>query len=80
MTILIESMHKLDIGPYAVRIWREEPVGYVWSPEDAVELPSFESPYVRTEIAAALLELPRVNAVEVLDRRGHGVVFYRNWP
>lgn len=32
------------------------------------------------EIALTVLQLDRVNAVEVLNRFGCGVVLYKNWP
>ena len=84
MTTLIESMHKFSFGEYSIRVWREEPPDYEWSEDDVSQfnggLPLSDIPYSKTQIAAGILALPKVNAVEVLDREGNGVVFYNNWP
>lgn len=32
------------------------------------------------EIAKTVLELPRINAVEITDFAGHGEVLYKDWP
>ena len=84
MSILIESMTKIIRGPYTIRIWREEKE-YFSLIEITKELNKefdtiwFEDIKMST-LSRSLLEIDRVNAVEVLDKDGNGCVFYSNWP
>lgn len=34
----------------------------------------------RMKVARGLIRVPNVNAVEVVDFNGYGVVLYRDWP
>jgi len=87
MTLLLESMTPLKIGDYSVRVWRGEPLPFFddarhhFDKSDIVRaingLDGSEDPF---EIAKTLIDLPRVNAVEVLDPEKHGIVLYRDWP
>jgi hypothetical protein len=82
MNLLLESMTPLQIGPYAVRVWREETRGSKeFQKGDIFRLAHMLSGTSNPErIAEQLIGLPRVNAVEVLDPEKHGVVLYRDWP
>lgn len=82
MNILKESMTRFTVHRFTIRIWREEPTPY----EQVNNLDLFQAiacltPEITEEKAArAILIVPRVNAVEVLNEDGNGVVLYRDWP
>lgn len=91
MNKLTESMTKFRMFEYTIRCWREEPVyNGVTAYKTRVEIHTFLSnDNVRTElkqqkncfgIANALLEMERMNAVEVLLPEGDGCVVYKDWP
>lgn len=85
MHILRESMTRIVLGNYTVRVWREEPDLVVEpSNEDLIREAEFFYRYDvggrRMELLKRLLEFPRVNAVEVIDLNGDGDVVYRDWP
>lgn len=86
MSIYIESMTKFSLPGLKIRIWREEKE----TPEDPG---TFDKPYDLQEamdrldvhksfyeMAKELLEIERVNAVEILDPAGDGIVIYKDWP
>jgi len=89
MTLLLESMTPLTIGDYSVRVWRGEPLPFfddarhhfdksdIIRAINALDILEDPDPF---EIAKTLIDLPRVNAVEVLDPEKHGIVLYRDWP
>lgn len=86
MKVLIESMTRIEMRKpnVVIRVWRQEESfdtmnrhstqGDVMNALSATELNGFN------EIASAVLALERVNAVEVLDQYGDGVVLYKDWP
>lgn len=90
MNIYIESMTRFEFQRFTVRCWRMEE-SYDLQSEiitrrdietvlnnmntDAAHL--FSLPQY---IALAVLELDRMNAVEVLDSEGNGCVIYKDWP
>lgn len=90
MEVYIESMTRITIIPqpwqqHVVRVWRQEEE---WTPQTTEEcqaavikklgeLPRDANQY---DMAIAILELDRMNAVEVLDNQGNGPVLYKNWP
>lgn len=39
-----------------------------------------EPPEDLSKLAGTLLEMDRVNAVEVKDKAGNGLVIYKDWP
>lgn len=78
-----ESITPISVGFLRARVWRHEPNGL------APRLSMIESVRailmgsgnrVVEEMAEAILHLPDVNAVEVTDPTGNGVVFYADWP
>lgn len=67
-----------------VRVWREETRvkdDYTLDNQDlqAAVHGFWPNPHLG-ELALLLLRLERVNAVEVKDESGNGVVLYREWP
>ncbi len=85
MNLLLESMTPLKVCGYYVRVWRQESLNHPINNADLVDAAddlSMELMSGATDgtIARRLIELPRVNAVEVLDGEKRGVVLYRDWP
>jgi hypothetical protein len=92
--ILIESMTRFTfrLSPgkfYNIRMWRQEKA---YSDSSSVEVYDiarkllenqkhwFKDKTSKSEVAQALLQVDRMNAVEVLDEMGDGVVMYKDWP
>lgn len=83
-----ESMTRLKLGPYTIRVWRTEPqlaVGFnadirraiEWiEPEGIGERP-FDA--VACDVAEALDALPNIAAYEILDEDGDGAIVYPDW-
>lgn len=90
MNLLRESMTKLAVGIFFIRVWRqEEPDGQIDNSDlwRVVDDPSWrvamDANCGRLDIdamAQSLIAMPRVNAVEVLDGSDSGVVYYKDWP
>lgn len=94
MPEIFESMTKIRIPVvkehlraiyYNIRCWREETdltnAQRAKTRNQIMEL--IGEMDVRTPIdliAKQIGQLPRMNAVEVLDEEGDGVVYYREWP
>ena len=80
---VIESMTTFTICGLVCRVWRqEERVQSYYDNHDLFEAAQELGP-ARTTIAplAELLsKRVRVNAVEVKDAQGNGVVIYQEWP
>ena len=90
---LIESMTKLQFPEYTVRVWREEANADTLknSRNEVIVLvkglfghigDNFGSVADKDcyQVAKRILRLDNVNAVEVVDDAGAGVVLYKNWP
>lgn len=76
---LIESMTKIVIGEYSIRVWRaEEELKGFYENKDIFQ--AFHLGATLIESIKKISELPRVNAVEVVDGSGDGVVYYTDWP
>jgi hypothetical protein len=86
-----ESMTKLHVGRFLVRVWRAESGlkdSYEHANRDLYEVAKLlnnkwvENLFViqPTEVANEYLKLDRINAVEVLDADGNGMVVYPDWP
>lgn len=86
MKVLCESMTKFSVRVgllrWDVRIWREETgdgsVDHAALMEQAASLRTPGD--MGVDFAKKVLELDRVNAVEVIDATGNGGVLYRDWP
>lgn len=86
MANYIESMTRFKLPGLTIRIWREENDN-VADPntfdkpldlQEALDKLDLEKSFY--EMAKKLLELAKVNAVEILDPAGDGIVIYKNWP
>ena len=83
---LIESMTSATIREHgwSVRVWRDEDElheSYDNSDiHDLVEEIDYSARAIMVVIVHAIMELPRVSAVEVKDHLGNGIVLYREWP
>ncbi len=75
-----ESMTRVRVNGYAVRVWRDEPELAAGDNHDIVRALTFAP---RDAMAADLIRivemLPRVVAVEVLDADGNGILLYPDW-
>jgi hypothetical protein len=92
MNILVESMTKiLAASGYVIRVWREQSdIQDEYNNTDlytavyrhqAKNAQDGNSICIKpTVLIKELLELGRVNAVEIVDKGGVGVVAYKNWP
>lgn len=81
MNILAESMTKLHWRGLAIRVWREETsIESAPDNKDLVEAVENSPSKLGNELAASILRVDRVNAVEILDSNGNGIVLYRDWP
>ena len=92
MNILKESMTRLVLDSNYVRIWREETEHItneshkqinemacnIW--RDLFIANGRQYNIDREKLAMNILSLDRVNAVEVVDFRGNGAVYYKDWP
>lgn len=84
MKVLIESMTRYKFQGFTVRCWREEEsfsmeAQRITFRDINIAINGVGS-YDENTIAETLIKLDRMNAVEVLDKRGQGVVLYKNWP
>lgn len=80
---VIESMTKISLPKYTIRVWRDQDHDYEHKPGLFTDLHSMaqanqDAP--AAELAKKLAALPSVAAVEVLDWDSGGVVVYNNWP
>lgn len=85
MNILIESVTRIETPRFVVRVWRqEEKIGHRWPLENTdlkgIAQTASDVGNHALKLVQDLLTLPRVNAVEVLDHEGNGVVYCKNWP
>lgn len=82
MNILRESMTKMTVWRYVIRIWRQERDDNLENEPGALETEVYKAVAAveirhKLSIAKAILALPNINAVEVLDENGNGEVLYR---
>lgn len=92
MNIYLESMTKVIFSPmpwkqFIIRCWRQE--SFVDNETDdrnrtdiygVLALLDERDKKDRSVIAKKLLELELMNAVEVIEENGNGVVLYKDWP
>jgi hypothetical protein len=84
MKIYIESVSRVHFkNKYRIRCWRKEKTGY--SHADTLRdirkvTAHFKETMLPYQMAKQLLEIKRMNAAEVVNTKGYGVVLYRNWP
>ena len=82
MPKVIESMTRVPLsGGRVVRVWREEQgLTKEYDTGDIQGCVIMNSALPQNKLVEAVLKLPRINAVEVIDMRGNGVVYYSDWP
>jgi hypothetical protein len=81
--VLIESIRRYSVGSWFVRVWRQQDKVTFGDSQPDVEKMIYwagKEAWEGKELAENILELPNVNAVEVVDMYGAGVVLYKNWP
>lgn len=91
----IEARHTIQIrppgnrSPWTVRIWREEETISSWNKMEDVDamVHTYVADVLNSEyefrvetLIDKIAALPRINAIEICDCNGHGVVVYVNWP
>lgn len=83
MSVLIESMTRISLPRYTIRVWRQQPEEFQYNPGLFTDLESVaraNEDDAPVELAKKIAALPNVNAVEVLDWDRGGVVVYNDWP
>lgn len=83
MSILVESITRINLMDKTVRVWRQQNTAFSHKKKINEDLHFFaykNSGLSVEELANEMLKLPNVNAVEVLDMNNEGVVFYSEWP
>lgn len=83
MSVLVESIHRITVPKYVIRVWKQELPNYKHTISGITELELLalkNQDLPAEELAGLILEGEDINAVEVLGWNGSGVVFYRNWP
>lgn len=83
MSVLVESIHRITVPKYVLRVWKQEMPTYKHATTGVTELELLalkNQDLPAEELAGLILESEDINAVEVLGWNGSGVVFYRNWP
>lgn len=79
----IESVTRISLPRYTIRVWRNEPKDYEYQTGGVSELEAFaqkNQDLPMREIAVGLLGFSRVTAVEVLGWSKDGVVLYAEEP
>lgn len=80
---LYESMTRVTVGAYIVRVWSAESTPRM-GPSPTVLRAVLELqilPSVHEGLISIVLDaLPEVNAYEILNPSGNGLVVYRDWP
>ena len=83
MSILVESMHRITVPKYVIRVWKQEAPEYQHKQAGITELELLahhNQDLPMHELAGLIVGVEDVNAVEILGWDGCGVVLYRNWP
>lgn len=79
---IIESMFKVCLpNGMTIRVWRNETeLRSTYDNNDINIVANLNTHLQLHEMAELVCKLPRVNAVEVLDAYGDGVLIYPDWP
>lgn len=83
---LAESMTRIQwAGPnneFTIRVWRQENAQWEINHEELrfIVRTRIEKLPTKSLIAVSILAMDNVNAVEVIDRNGDGLVLYDGWP
>jgi hypothetical protein len=79
----IESVIRISLPRYTIRVWRDEPDDYIHKPGRFTDIESVaraNEEDAPATLAKKIAALPDVVAVEVLDWDHGGVMFYADWP
>lgn len=84
MQILRERMRIFSTPGLVVRLWIQDD-GQLGGHFDAISEEAVAQTYEykpnqKKELADVLIKFEGVNAVEVLDASGNGIVVYKDWP
>ena len=95
MNVTRERINRINLSPFlhyargwTMRVWREEPKEKQFDANQTLPDPdvlqrinsAVQFPMSQQDLALRVLELERVNAVEVTDAVGAGDVLYKDWP
>lgn len=84
MALLIESMTKFHTTQWEIRVWRQEGPEFDHSSgtnRDLLDMLADVEGLSAREIVSRVMEVPRINAIEILDRASkNGLVAYSDWP
>jgi hypothetical protein len=87
---VIESMTRVEIPGYTVRVWREvddiestyachtqidDQINEYWN-----DCSSDPRRFNLNDLIYKIEQLGRINAIEIINRYGNGVVYYPEWP
>lgn len=76
---LYESMTRVRVGDFTVRVWVSEGGLYVGPNKVVKEKLEYLPARTMAEVAVVLDGIDGVEAYEILDRDGNGVVVYPDW-
>lgn len=78
-----ESLHEWNRGPWKIRVWRtERSLGEAYTNGvSRIEeiIATFDPGHKPVHLHAALMEIPGVACVAIVDERGNGVSVYPDW-
>lgn len=81
MAKVIESMTRIVVGDYIIRVWRNEPTLASHYDNDDIKDACVNGQALEIDqLAYNVSRMARVNAVEVLYPDGSGVLIYPEWP
>jgi hypothetical protein len=83
MTMLMESMTRVVLPKYTVRVWRSQAEDYEHETKGFSDIEVCAHTYQDESprsLALKLMSLPNIAAVEVLDWNRNGLVAYSDWP
>jgi hypothetical protein len=79
---IIESMTRVTLpNKMYIRVWRQEnELKATYDNNDIHRLCKLNTYMSPEQLAEKVCTLPRINAVEVLDADGSGLLIYPDWP
>lgn len=82
VNILFESMTRINCNGLIIRVWRHEPSGKQTDDKGLSYrvMQIVNEAQAKEDAIEQILGLPYVNAVELLNSQGDGLIGYRDWP
>lgn len=83
MAIFTESIIRVSLPKYIVRVWRTEEADYEHQTQGVtdIEAAAHKAQDLGPKaLGLKLMLLPRVVSVEILDWNNNGLVMYSEWP